>query len=60
MRAMIVYESMFGNTRVIADAIAKGLEPVGIVVVVPVPRQAASCWSTPTCLWLAGLPTFTA
>jgi len=25
MRAMIVYESMFGNTRVIADAIAKGL-----------------------------------
>ena len=38
MRAMIVYESMFGNTRVIADAIAKGLEPVGIVVVVPVPE----------------------
>jgi len=36
MRALIVYESMFGNTRVIADAIAKGLEPVGIVVVVPV------------------------
>ena len=38
MRAMVVYESMFGNTRVIADAIAKGLEPVGIVVVVPVPE----------------------
>jgi hypothetical protein len=38
MRAMVVYESMFGNTRVIADVIAKGLEPVGIVVVVPVPE----------------------
>jgi hypothetical protein len=38
MRAMVVYESMFGNTRVIADAIAKGLEPVGIVVVVLVPE----------------------
>ena len=38
MRAVVVYESMFGNTRVIADAIAKGLEPVGIVVVVPVPE----------------------
>ena len=40
MRAVVVYESMFGNTHVIADAIGKGigqgLEPVGNVVVVPV------------------------
>lgn len=25
MRAMVVYESMFGNTQLIADAIAEGL-----------------------------------
>jgi hypothetical protein len=36
MRAVIIYESMFGNTRAIADAIGKGLEPLGNVVVVPV------------------------
>jgi hypothetical protein len=27
MRAVIVYESMFGNTHVIADAVGRGLEP---------------------------------
>ena len=36
MRAVVVYESMFGNTHAIADAIGKGLEPLGNVVVVPV------------------------
>jgi hypothetical protein len=40
MRAVIIYESMFGNTRAIADAIGKGLgqglEPVDSVIVVPV------------------------
>ena len=36
MRAVVVYESMFGNTHVIADAIGKGLEPAGNVVVAPV------------------------
>jgi hypothetical protein len=40
MRAVIIYESMFGNTHAIADAIGKGLgqglEPVEDVVVVPV------------------------
>ena len=35
MRAMIVYESMFGNTHAIADAVGKGLEPMLEVVVVP-------------------------
>jgi Flavodoxin len=34
VRAVIVYESMFGNTHVIADAIGKGLEPMLEVVVV--------------------------
>jgi len=40
MRAVVVYESMFGNTHAIADAIGKGigqgLEPVDNVVVVSV------------------------
>jgi len=36
MRAVVVYESMFGNTHAIADAIGQGLEPVDNVVVVPV------------------------
>ena len=35
MRAVIVYESMFGNTHAIADAIGKGLEPMLEVVVAP-------------------------
>ena len=35
VRALIIYESMFGNTHAIADAIAKGLEPLDNVVVVP-------------------------
>ncbi len=32
---MIVYESMFGNTHAIADAVGKGLEPTLELVVVP-------------------------
>jgi len=40
MRAVVVYESMFGNTHAIADAVGKGLaqglEPVQDVVVVSV------------------------
>jgi Phage integrase family len=35
VRGVIVYESMFGNTHAIADAIGKGLEPMLEVVVVP-------------------------
>ena len=35
MRAVIVYESMFGNTHAIADSVGKGLEPMLEVVVVP-------------------------
>jgi flavodoxin-like protein len=36
MRVVIVYESMFGNTRVIADAIAEGLAAGNEVSVVPI------------------------
>lgn len=36
MKALIVYESMFGNTRTVAEAIAAGLRPDADVTVVPV------------------------
>src|SRR4051812_34813549 len=36
MRAVVVYESMFGNTRAIAEAIADGMRPFAEVAVVPV------------------------
>ena len=38
MKAVVVYESMYGNTHLVADAIAAGLREVGDVVVVPVDR----------------------
>jgi hypothetical protein len=38
MRAVVVYESMFGNTRAIAEAIAAGLRPGTDVTVVSVAR----------------------
>lgn len=40
MRAVVVYESMYGNTHVVAVAIAQGLALPGGVVVVPVDRAA--------------------
>ena len=36
MRALVVYESMYGNTHRIADAIGRGLARQGDVLVVPV------------------------
>jgi len=33
MKAVIIYESMYGNTRTIADAIAEGLRPDEAIVV---------------------------
>src|SRR5215472_7346679 len=36
MRAVIIYESMYGNTHAIAVAIGRGLEPGNEVAVVPV------------------------
>jgi menaquinone-dependent protoporphyrinogen IX oxidase len=36
MRALVIYESMYGNTHTIADAIADGLGTNGDVTVVPV------------------------
>lgn len=36
MRAVVIYESMYGNTHLVAEAIARGLEPGNDVTVVPV------------------------
>jgi hypothetical protein len=38
MRAVVIYESMFGNTHRIADAVAAGLRAHGEVVEVPLAR----------------------
>ena len=40
MKAVVVYESMYGNTHVVADAIGRGLAASGEVVVVPVAKAA--------------------
>lgn len=49
MRAVVIYESMYGNTHVIADAIGRGLGPGLDVAVVPVAE------ATPELLDEAGL-----
>jgi flavodoxin-like protein len=41
MRTLIVYESMFGNTRHVAEAIAAGLTPRSEVEIVPVGEATA-------------------
>lgn len=41
MRALVVYESMYGNTHLIAEAIAEGLRASAEVTVVPVTRAQA-------------------
>jgi hypothetical protein len=38
MRTLIVYESMYGNTRHVAEAIAAGIRPLAETKVVPVGR----------------------
>jgi flavodoxin len=40
MRAVVIYESMYGNTHAIADAIGRGLAPENDVTVVPVAEAA--------------------
>lgn len=43
MRAVVVYESMYGNTHLVADAIAEGLRDAGDdVEVVPVEKASAA------------------
>jgi Flavodoxin len=40
MRAVVVYESMYGNTHLIADAVGAGLAPVFEVSIVPVAQAS--------------------
>src|SRR5690242_5292955 len=40
MRAVVIYESMYGNTHTIAEAIGRGLAPGNDVTVVPVAEAA--------------------
>ena len=56
MRVVIVYESMFGNTHAIADAVGKGLEPTLEVVVVPLVEAGRERRAMPTCSWWAARP----
>jgi hypothetical protein len=42
MRALVVYESVYGNTRAVAEAIAEGLEALGAVQAKPVCETADS------------------
>jgi flavodoxin len=54
MRAVIVYESMFGNTHAIADAVGKGLEPTLEVVVVPLADARRERWGDADLLVVGG------
>jgi hypothetical protein len=56
MRALIVYESMYGNTHLIADAIAAGLDTTADVTVVPV-HEAAGALGDGADLLVVGAPT---
>jgi len=54
MKAVVVYESMYGNTHLIADAIALGLADVGEVVVVPVGGATAELLADAALLVVGG------
>jgi Flavodoxin domain len=42
MKSVVIYESIYGNTHLVADAIAAGLREAGDVTVVPVHEAGAS------------------
>jgi Flavodoxin len=56
MRALLVYESMYGNTRTVARRVADGLRPVFEVDVVPVREATAEMVSAADVL-VCGAPT---
>ena len=56
MRALVVYESMYGNTHVIADHIADGLRADYEVTVVPVGKATPELVAAAE-LVVAGAPT---
>nr|WP_144298544.1 flavodoxin domain-containing protein [Streptomyces sp. TLI_235] len=62
MQALIVYESMYGNTRRIAEAIAEGVHaaaPDSQVSCLPVAEATADATRLRTCSWSAARPTCT-
>jgi flavodoxin len=56
MRSLVVVESMFGNTRMIADAVANGLSAAGPVTVVEV-GDAPVAPNEDVALLVVGAPT---
>ena len=54
MRALVIYESMYGNTRAVAEAIAEGIRPVHDVVVVPAGRAGPQVVDGATLLVVGG------
>lgn len=59
MKVTVVYESMFGNTHVVAEVIARGVtdaDPAARVTVLPV-REATGARLAGTALLIAGGPT---
>src|SRR5215470_3135530 len=56
MRAVVIYESMYGNTHTIAEAIGRGLAPENHVTVVPVAEATPELLSEAD-LVVAGGPT---
>jgi hypothetical protein len=55
MRALIVYESMYGNTRLVAEAIGRGLAPTEVILVPA--AQAVGVDLTQVDLLVVGGPT---
>ena len=56
MRAVVVYESMYSNTRLIAEAVGEGLRTYADTVVVPV-DQADAALASGADLLVVGAPT---
>jgi hypothetical protein len=59
MRALVVYESMFGSTRIIAEAIAIGLSTQGVDVEVSEVGMTSSQLDDDIDLLVVGAPTHT-
>jgi len=54
MKAVVIYESMYGNTHLIANAIAEGLRKHGEAIVVPVDEADAALVATADLLVVGG------
>jgi hypothetical protein len=57
MRVLVVYESMFGNTRTIAEAVARGVADAGIEVTAVEVGDAPAALAEDVGLLIVGAPT---